>query len=324
MSQFVIGRRQLFILPTRIGWYFSFILIALFAIAIKFDNQAAFMMLFILISVGLVTMIYTHNNMIGLEINTQVANSVFTGEIAHFPIQLHNHSDHARHSIWVICDGFRQLIDLPNGEHKQLSLSLPTVRRGYLNCSVINLTSQYPLGLFFCWSKRFESTQRCIVYPQPLELFPFPESGNSKNQKTSQYRNTTATDDLSGMKDYQPGDRLRDIHWPSLAKTQKLITKEHEDQSGDSVNLSWFSLPSSLGVEDKLSVLCGWIIEADRRAIRYQLEMPNHTIEFSSGLNHYHKCLSVLALWENEDSKTTSSNKNKNKKGLKNSNKVAV
>ena len=70
MSEFTIGRRQLYILPTRIGWYFSLILIALFAIAVKFDNQAAFMMLFILASIGVITMHSTHNNVIGLELAT--------------------------------------------------------------------------------------------------------------------------------------------------------------------------------------------------------------------------------------------------------------
>ena len=68
MSEYIIGRRQLYILPTRIGWYFASILFALFAIAIKFDNQGAFMMLFLLVAVGIIAMHYTHNNVIGLKL----------------------------------------------------------------------------------------------------------------------------------------------------------------------------------------------------------------------------------------------------------------
>lgn len=298
MSEFIIGRRQLYILPTRIGWYFSLILLALFAIAVKFDNQAAFMMLFLLVAIGIIAMHYTHNNVVGLEISSRPAKSVFVGENTQFPIQIINNSDKHRQAIWVICAGFKQVFDLDT--KKQLLIDLPTINRGYLSCPEITLSSQYPLGIFFCWSKRFDSPERSIVYPQPLDLVAFPDSGEniSQAQSKASVKNTNA--DYSGMKAYQPGDRPRDIHWPSLAKTHKLITVQHEDQSSSSVNLSWFSLPSHLGVEDRLSQLCFWVIDAHKKAARYQLEMPNHTIQFDSGSSHFHQCLKVLALWGKE------------------------
>jgi len=68
MHTFKIANRQLYILPTKVGWYFVMILLALFAIAIKFNNQSAFMMLFILISIGIVAMHTTHSNMVGMSI----------------------------------------------------------------------------------------------------------------------------------------------------------------------------------------------------------------------------------------------------------------
>ncbi len=295
MSEFIIGRRQLYILPTRIGWYFSLILLALFAIAIKFDNQAAFMMLFLLVAIGIISMHYTHNNVIGLEVSARGAKSVFVGENTQFPIQIINNSGKHRQAIWLMCAGFKQVFDL--GAKKQLLIDLPTINRGYLSCPEITLSSQFPIGIFFCWSKRFQSSQRCIVYPQPLDLIAFPDSGDniSQTQSKASIKNNNA--DYSGMKSYQPGDRPRDIHWPSLAKTQKLITVQHEDQSSSSVNLSWFSLPSYLSVEDRLSQLCFWVIDAHKTATRYQLEMPNHTIQFGSGSSHFHQCLKVLALW---------------------------
>ena len=301
MSEFTIGRRQLYILPTRIGWYFSLILIALFAIAVKFDNQAAFMMLFILSSVGMVAMLYTHNNVIGLHIDTQPASAVFFGETAHFPVSVVNRSDTPREAIWLLCEGFQQLVQLPSNDLKKIELKLPALRRGYLNCPQLNLSSHFPIGIFFCWSKRFQSTQRCLVYPQPLDLVPFPEGNTSGAQQQTNQRRNSNNEDYSGMKAYQPGDRLRDIHWPSLAKTQKLISIQHEDQASNSVNLSWFVLPSTLSNEERLSQLCYWVVQAEREGLRYQLEMPNHTIEYANGLAHHHACLTVLALWGSDD-----------------------
>lgn len=297
MSEFVIGRRELYILPTRIGWYFSLILIALFAIAVKFDNQAAFMMLFILISISLVAMLYTHNNVIGLSLHSQPSKSVFLGETATFPVSLRNDSNTNRNAIWLVCDGFHQLLNLATGAERQIQLKLPTIGRGYLVCSDISLTSHFPLGFFFVWTKRYPPRQRCLVYPQPMNLMAFPDSGSNITDQNSTAIISSNAEDYSGMKTYQAGDRLRDIHWPSLAKTQKLVTIQHEDQRSGSVNLSWFSLPTNFDTEDRLSQLCFWVINAEQHNLRYQLEMPNHTVQFGSGQVHYRQCLSILALW---------------------------
>ena len=297
MPEFVIARKQLYILPTRIGWYYSLIIIALFAIAVKFDNQAAFMMLFLLVSIAMVAMLYTHNNIIGLGLSSQPSRSVFLGEIATFSICAHNQSQAARNAVWLVADGFHQLLELPPQGEKQVQLKLPTVKRGYLNCSPVTLTSHFPIGMFFCWTKRFTPGQRCLVYPQALNLIPLPSSGEHSSEQQNSASVQPTAEDYSGMKPYQAGDRLRDVHWPSFAKTQKLVTIQHESHSSSAVNLSWFSLPANLSVEDKLSQLCYWVVDAEKSSNRYQLEMPNHTVQYNQGLAHYHECLTVLALW---------------------------
>lgn len=297
-NEFAIGRRQLYILPTRIGWYYALILVALFAIAVKFDNQPAFMMLFVLASIGLVAMLYTHNNVIGLSIKAQPTKPVFVGETAEFPVLLSNPSTTVRRAVWIICAGFHRLVDLQAEEEVKLILTLPTLRRGYLNCADINFTSQFPIGIFFCWTKRFSPTQRCLVYPQPLDLVPLPlaSSDNAQLATTTQHRRSG--EDYSGMKPYQAGDRLRDVHWPSLAKTGKLVTIEHQDMTGDALRISWFNLPNTLSTEDRISQLCQWVIDAEQANLRYQLELPNHTEQFAHGDIHFHKCLTTLALWQ--------------------------
>jgi len=297
MSNFTIGRRELYILPTRVGWYYALVLAALFGIAVKFDNQSAFMMLFILVAVGLIAMVYTHNNVIGLSMSSHPSKSVFLGSSAIFPITLHNDSRKPRHAVWLIAGGFHQLTELRAGGEQSVELKLPTVQRGYLPCEPVNLSSLFPIGVFFCWTKRFISSERCLVYPQPLDLVPFPEDGSYQGKEQANANVRIGAEDYAGMKNYQDGDRLRDIHWPSLAKTNKLVSIQYENHSNSSVNISWFNLPATLGVEDRLSQLCYWVVEAEKSNQQYQLEMPNHTIEFDKGMTHYHDCLRVLALW---------------------------
>jgi uncharacterized protein (DUF58 family) len=294
---FTIGRRELYILPTRVGWYYALILTSLFGIAVKFDNQSAFMMLFILVAVGLIAMIYTHNNVIGLSVTSHPSRSVFLGASAIFPVTLYNSSRKPRHAVWLIAGGFHQLTELNSDDQQTVELKLPTVKRGYLACEPVNLSSLYPIGIFFCWTKRFMSTERCLVYPQPLDLITFPEDGSNQGKEQATANIRISAEDYAGMKSYQIGDRMRDIHWPSLAKTNKLVTIEYETHNNKSVNLSWFNLPSSMTTEDRLSQLCYWIVNAEKSDQQYQLEMPSQTIQFDKGITHYTACLRVLALW---------------------------
>jgi len=259
------------------------------------------MMLFMLISIGIVGMHYTHSNMLGMKVTSQPAKSVFSGEYAIFPVLLDNDRNKNRNALWLTSGGFKQLCNLKPSQSKHFELKQPSTQRGYLTCSDIILTSQFPVGLFFCWSKRFQTRQRCLVYPQPLDLIAMPEDGIEAGQQQQQNSAKLETGDYAGMKNYQPGDRIRDIHWPSLAKSQKLITIQHEVKSNSSVNLSWFSLPNTMNTEDRLSQLCYWLIDAEQSNTQYQLEMPSHTIEYNRGKTHLNECLTVLALWGSSD-----------------------
>lgn len=307
MTPFIVSRKKLYILPTRVGWYYALILIALFGIAVKFDNQPAFVMLFILIALAMVAMIYTHNNVIGLTLESHPTKPVFLGTQANFPVTVSNNSDKPRHAVWLISGGFHQLTNLNSGSTQSLNIKLPTIQRGYRVCDPLHLSSQFPIGVFFCWSKRFDSPERCLVYPQPLDLIPFPDGGSNPGKEESSSNVKMGAEDYAGMKAYQAGDRLRDIHWPSLAKTNKLVSIQYENHSNSSVNLSWFNLPASLNTEDRLSQLCFWVVDAEQHGLRYQLEMPNNTIEFDKGSTHYHKCLQVLALWGDESAQASNS-----------------
>lgn len=298
MSEFTIARRQLFILPTRIGWYYALIALALFAIAVKFDNQPAFMMLFLLVAIGIIAMHHTHNNVIGLQMEALPAKPVFVNESAIYPLRVTNPNNKRCDSLWLVCDSYEHLFDLTPQQHVQINISQVAKQRGFMHCQRITVTSSFPLGIFFCWSKSYNNPHQCLVYPQPLDLIPLPETSLISNQQDTATQHHAAQEDMNGLRSYQPGDRLRDVHWASLAKTGKLVVVDYEAQSSNTLNVSWFSLPSNMATEDKLSQLCHWLLQAEQQNQRYQLEMPNHTVDYNIGHTHLHQCLKVLALWE--------------------------
>jgi len=109
---FEITRRSTYILPTKIGWYFALVLLALFVFAIKYSNQPAYVMLFVLAGLGVVCMHYTNNNIQGLAMSSKAPLPVFKGESASFPTFVYNDSKSARHAIWMISEGFQHMFSI--------------------------------------------------------------------------------------------------------------------------------------------------------------------------------------------------------------------
>ena len=64
----VLGRRQLYMLPTRHGLLFALVLAVLLLAAINYGNGLAYALTFLLASVAVVSMLHTHRNLHRLRI----------------------------------------------------------------------------------------------------------------------------------------------------------------------------------------------------------------------------------------------------------------
>jgi uncharacterized protein (DUF58 family) len=70
---------------------------------------------------------------------------------------------------------------------------------------------------------------------------------------------------------------------------------------GDTEGELWLraeALPDELGVEEKLSRLARWVLEADAARLRYGLDLPGMSVPLGYGGVHRERCLEALALFE--------------------------
>lgn len=294
---FHIGRKQLYILPTRIGWYFALILLALFGIAVKFDNQAAFMMLFILVGLGNAVMYATHQNVVRLSIEGTTEYPCFAGQEARIDIRLRNPDARQRRAIYATSGEFTTQFQLEPDSTGTITLRIHFPTRGRYIPSDLILSSQFPAGLFFCWTKRYRFSNPVYVYPTPINHVAKQNSLGVESESESSSSQQISRGDFRGLRQYIDGDRLRDVHWPALAKTQKLAVKEYETQTIDEYDFNYDALPSWLSVEDKLSQLAFWIERAAQLDNRYSLTLPGKKIKRNQGAAHKHRCLASLAVF---------------------------
>ncbi|MDV6378358.1 DUF58 domain-containing protein [Sporosarcina sp. GW1-11] len=90
---------------------------------------------------------------------------------------------------------------------------------------------------FFNWIQKrkvFAVEDTFLVYPKLTELvYESSSFGMNEGQKMSAYMLARDATLPSSVREYATGDRLSWIHWKSFARTNKLMTKEFDDQQSE-------------------------------------------------------------------------------------------
>src|SRR3990172_4219344 len=86
----VLGRRQLYMLPTRHGLMFCVLLAVLLLASVNYGNGLGYALTFLLGAVAVVSMLHTHRNLHRLRVAAGPCVPVFAGATAVFRIQLIN------------------------------------------------------------------------------------------------------------------------------------------------------------------------------------------------------------------------------------------
>ncbi len=282
--------QRIFILPSRLGLGFSFLLLVMLAGAINYNNSLVFGMTFLLAGLALTAMLHTYRNLAGISVRIENAEAAFAGEAVHFSLVL-NSPDRAREAIELASDDHQVMTEIGPDLRTRCRLPRGTRKRGRQTLGKVTLSSQYPLGLFYCWSHIAFQTE-ALVYPKPVPAGePLPDAARKPNQDGDQGR---GNDDFQGFRHYHPGDSPRHLNWKALAREQPPLTKTF---GGDRVEERWFDW-EQLGSPDpelRLSQLCRWVLDAERQQVRYGLRLPNLSLPLDHGAAHRRRCLAALA-----------------------------
>ncbi|MBI3570912.1 MAG: DUF58 domain-containing protein [Gammaproteobacteria bacterium] len=290
----VLGRRQLYMLPTRHGLLFALVLAVLLLAAINYGNGLAYALTFLLASVAVVSMLHTHRNLHRLRIAAGTCTPVFAGQVARFEIVLTNDTPVARFGILLSQNSEAQVrVDVPALGSTNVALGVTTRRRGHLPLPPFKLATRFPLGLLYSWSRPIRLQQFCLVYPAPSTPVPFRASPVETLRPEQGQR--TGGDDYIGVREFLPGDSSRHVDWKAFARTEILTTKQFGGGYQPLVWLDWDTL-EGLDTEARLSVLCRWVLDADAAGMHYGLRLPDATITPDHGEAHQHRCLRALAL----------------------------
>ncbi len=117
---------------------------------------------------------------------------------------------------------------LAPGEEAEELFAIPTQRRAILAVGPVSVVRGDPLGVF----------ERVHRRDEPVDLYVHPRTVRFDGQSLGFLRDLEglaasdlSRDDISfhALREYQPGDDRRNVHWRSTARTGKLMVRQYEE-----------------------------------------------------------------------------------------------
>ena len=292
-----LDQRCIFIMPSAVGMAFMLALLLMLVAAINYQNSLAYALTFLLGSVFIVTILHTWRNLAGLVLQATRAQAVFLGEQVRFRVRLESRG--RLYQAVALCwpGGELQRVDVPAGGTCEVELSLPSEHRGWLKPGRLRVESRFPLGLLVAWSW-VDLQLAALVYPRP-EAGELPQTAGTDDVDEGSRAHGAGVDDYQGLRDWQPGDSRRRLHWKAFSRGQGLLVKDFSALVGEEPLLDLDALDGDL--EARLSRLCHWVLELSSRQQPFALRLAGKTMGPGDGADHRNLCLRELALFGQQE-----------------------
>lgn len=296
----VLRHKSIYVLPTRYGLFFLALLVAMWLLGTNYENNLILATSFLLLSILIVSTLYTFKNLAGLVFQPVTAGSGFAGGHAEFRV-LVSTADSTRKKAKTFENVHISLgpetpvvLDLINEREQQIALTLPARKRGWLEPGRLLIETSFPFGLMRAWSW-IELDMKAVIYPASIacDLPPLAKANDFDGNLITREN----AEDFDGLTPYRAGASLSQIAWKHYARGAGLHLKEYVGYQSQDIWLDWHQL-AGLDTEARLSRLCYWVLQLGKTADLYGLRLPNQTLELGSGKKHQEQLLRALALYD--------------------------
>jgi uncharacterized protein (DUF58 family) len=123
-------------------------------------------------------------------------------------------------------------IDLiPAEDEIEVTMNFVPLRRGYLYFSKSSIARPDPFGLFRAIISK-NNPEKILILPKTYQVPQIRLKGHRKYQQggINQASFIGDSQEFMSLRDYQPGDPMRSIHWRSYAKRSEPVVKEFRDE----------------------------------------------------------------------------------------------
>ncbi|GAA1999538.1 DUF58 domain-containing protein [Microbacterium ulmi] len=151
--------------------------------------------------------------------------------------------------------------------------AIPTQRRGVLDVGPVSVLRGDPLGLF----------ERVHRRDEPVALYVHPRTVAFEGQSLGFLRDLEglpatdlSPDDVSfhALREYQPGDDLRHVHWKSTARTGTVMVRQYEETRRSHFVIGLSRNPADYAADEEFELAISAAASLGLRALR-----DSHSVE---------------------------------------------
>ncbi|MEQ8955963.1 MAG: DUF58 domain-containing protein [Gammaproteobacteria bacterium] len=298
-DQVTLNRKIIYILPSTNGLLVLVAAGLIFIAAINYAVSLAFGLAFTMVSVFILAIFYTYNNLNQLSLSSLPTLPVFAGDEVVFRVQASRASGRRYEALEFNFPGDTvTAADLIDNDQEEVRVFTQADRRGYFRAPLLRITTFFPLGLARAWSV-VDLKLHCLVYPKPVPFVmeQFSRGGSGSDDSAI---SKDGSEDFYGLREYVPGDPLRQVAWKNVARGQGMQVKQFVDYVDNRIWLDW-DMFYGFGTEERLSRLCYGVLKLAKSGQSYGLKLPGFEIAPASGAAHKQKLLRTLALFGKAD-----------------------
>lgn len=263
------GRRT-----TRDGAAFGVFLIALLGVTFLSGNNLLYLVVSVLMVLAIASSHLGRRNLDGLRLARELPRDLFAGQVAWGAWRVSAEGGADRLDLVIRDqDGGHSRVELPAlapGPARRVGARWWFGHRGRLHLRTVRISSRWPFGLAERWVE-WDLPEDVVVLCAPGEPLPLARlRGGGRG-------GPQAADEIEDLRSYRPGDRLRDVHWPTSARTGRwtvVVRRAFEEPP------IWLDVDPRADVpwEEQLSRATGTLLDPSTRGRAVGLRAPGRTL----------------------------------------------
>jgi uncharacterized protein (DUF58 family) len=300
-------REKIFLRPTLLWVLFGPILGCMWLAAVNYSNNLVYAVLYLVGALCFISLFHSWCNISPLQVEHIRLNPAFVGEEVRVEIYLRNPDKHPVHGLffarmsdeaglsrWPVPlarHGGRS-VRVTGGDSCCVEVYFPAERRGMYRFESLLVRSSYPFGLIWA-GFRVPVDAVYYIYPRTKGSPVWPDLRVSSDEGSPM--SSKPGDDFAGVRTYSPGQSLRHVDWKAYARGRPLSVKYFTGGEGRELWLDAAQM-LHLPLEDRLSQLALWIVNAEKEEMAYALRLGRTVLPLDIGPVQSRRALEALAV----------------------------
>lgn len=253
--------------PTKYFFYLVLIIVGLFLQAYMHNYNIVYIMMFFLVGVAGASSIFGIINLYYIEARLLSNERFFATMDSFYTLSISNHSQNSAYSISLSSNSQTHTItSIEPNQSKTLQFKAKFMQRGLVDVPPIVVSSFFPLPHEIKY-KNIDLKRSLFVYAQPKGVSLFQNYNRSSAPSGE-------IEDFHEIADFEQGESLSYIHWPSLAKSDTLKSKRFiYEEPKRKLHFSYDALKGDK--EQRVSQLTLWVLECEKHNLEFSLELQS-------------------------------------------------